>query len=130
MKYQALVIVLDRRLNTKKASLQRKANFLLEKLHLAGSSFEIYLVNNRFMRKNVLAFPHPRSFPKPDIQGHFLGEVYLNPYYIKDFHEDFEEMLIHGLLHLVGYDHMKRNDRIRMEQKEKFLKKELLEQSL
>jgi rRNA maturation RNase YbeY len=33
---------------------------------------------------------------------------------------------VHGMLHLVGYDHIKKSDRISMEKKERELLKKLL----
>lgn len=86
---------------------------------------EIYLVGNRFMKKNVLAFPAPRFFPRPDLNFKNLGEVYLNPDYIERHAESAVFMLAHGLLHLLGYDHKKNNDRIKMQQKEKLLLKKI-----
>ena len=80
-------------------------------------------MGKEFMNKNVLAFPAPKDFPRPDIKSKPLGEIYLNPQYIKENGENFIFMLIHGFLHLLGYDHQKRNDRIRMEKKERELLK-------
>lgn len=67
---------------------------------------------------NVLAFPAKKDFPRPDIRGRFLGEIYFNPQYISEKGESFSYLLIHGFLHLLGYDHKKINDRIKMERKE------------
>ena len=83
------------------------------------------MVGKEFMNKNVLAFPTPKSFPRPDINRKPLGEIYLNPQYIKENGEDLIFMFIHGFLHLLGYDHKRRNDRIRMEKKETELLKSL-----
>ena len=95
---------------------------------------EIYLVANSFMKKNVLAFPAPKNFPRPDVRGVALGEIYLNPDYIKleirnskleIFSQRLTYMLIHGFLHLLGYDHKRKNDRIIMEKREQQLLKKL-----
>jgi probable rRNA maturation factor len=87
---------------------------------------EVYLVNgpqirrlNRIFRgkdkaTNVLAFPSD-GFPGPDTQLHFLGEIYLCPNYIRRHGEDTRRLAIHGFLHLLGYTHKKRSDRIKME---------------
>jgi ssRNA-specific RNase YbeY (16S rRNA maturation enzyme) len=130
IKNHVSVIVLDKRYRTFEKSLQSSALKLLSLLKRKESFFEVYVVNSSMMNKNVLAFPHEPSFPKPDIGGVFLGEVYLNPTYIKKAKEDLEYMLIHGLLHLLDYDHVKRSDRIAMERKEIYLKSKLTEQSL
>lgn len=90
-------------------------------LGLKNSYLEIYLVADAFMKKNVLAFPAPKNFPRPDIPGKTLGEIYLNPDYIKRNSENLLYMVIHGFLHLLGYDHKKEGDRIRMEKMEQKL---------
>lgn len=81
------------------------------------SFFEVYLVDRTFMNKNVLAFRAAHKFPRPDVPGKFLGEIYLNPEYIKKHREDIRLMLVHGFAHLLGYDHKNKGDRIRMENK-------------
>lgn len=90
-------------------------------LRLKNVYLEIYLVSDKFMYKNVLAFPSPQKFPRPDIKGKALGEIYLNPNYIEKHGENLIFMLVHGFLHLLGYDHKKKDDRIRMQKKEKRL---------
>lgn len=100
----------------------------LQKFIKQKGEAEIYLVNSRRMRRlnkqfmkkdrptNVLSFEKPKGFP-----GLKLGEVYLDPVYIKKAKEDFSLMLVHGTLHLLGYDHKKKGDRIKMEKKERSL---------
>lgn len=105
-------------------------------LRLKDASFDILLVGNRFMRKNVLSFPAPKRFPHPGGSGRYLGEVYLNPDYIKAdpffngsrfaIRDKLAYMLIHGLLHLLGYDHKKKNDIIKMENMERKLLQKLV----
>ena len=73
---------------------------------------EVNLVGNAVMKKNVLSYPAPAGFPRPDAKENYLGEIYLNPEYIKERGENFDLMLIHGFLHLRGYDHIKKNDRM------------------
>ena len=86
---------------------------------------EIYLVSDSFMEKNVLAFPAPNKFPRPDLKKKIkaLGEIYLNPDYISrqaagDKRQELLYMFTHGFLHLLGYDHKRKSDTIRMERKE------------
>lgn len=92
----------------------------LEKLFdLKTKYIEVYLVGNSFMKKNVLSFLAPKDFPRPDIKNYeILGEIYLNPIYIEKNNEDFMFMLVHGFLHLLGYDHKIKSDAIIMEGKE------------
>lgn len=79
---------------------------------------EVYLVDSSFMKHTVLAFRASPGFPRPDIKGKFLGEIYLNPDFIHKRGEDIFSLLIHGSAHLLGYDHKRKSDRIRMERKE------------
>jgi rRNA maturation RNase YbeY len=88
-------------------------------------SLDVYFVDDVVMPKNVLAYPSSPHFPHPDRPGKFLGEVYVNPEYIARHGESLPYLLIHGFLHLLGYDHKRNNDRILMERKEQ----ELLEAS-
>lgn len=92
-------------------------------LDIKDAKVEVTLVDDSFMRKNVLSFPAPKQFPGLHKGGIFLGEIYLNPGYIKAEGEKAEYMLIHGLLHLLGYDHKKKSDIISMENRERQLMK-------
>ncbi len=65
---------------------------------------------------NVLSFPAP-NFPKITKRD-FLGEIYLNPTYIRRKKEDMVFMMVHGLLHLLGYNHEAKDDRMEMEKME------------
>jgi rRNA maturation RNase YbeY len=85
--------------------------------------FEIYLVGDKLLKKNVLSYVAPKEMPRPDIKGKFLGEIHLNPLRIQKNKESLPRMLVHGLLHLVGYNHKKKSDRIKMEKKEAMLLK-------
>ena len=95
--------------------------------YLVSDSF-IRNLNRRFRHKNkptcVLAFPsraplfYPENFSRGERQ---LGEIFLAPDYIKKHKYDVRFLVIHSLLHLLGYDHKKKNDRIKMERKERFL---------
>ncbi len=96
--------------------MRRVASFLT----LGKVAVEVHIVADAFMKKNVLAYPAPPDFPRPDLAGYRdLGDLYINPLYIKRQGEDFTHMLIHGFLHLLGYDHMKKHDTLAMEKKEK-----------
>lgn len=86
----------------------------------------ISLIDGRTMRQlnrkflgndsstDVLSFEVPEDFPAIGRKRH-LGEIYLNPTYIKKHKEDINLIMIHGLLHLLGYNHELKGDRIRME---------------
>lgn len=87
------------------------------------SDKEIHTLNKKFRDKdkatNVLSFPFPKDFPQPVKGKRYLGEVYLCESYIKEHGEDINFMLVHGILHLLGFNHIKKSDRIEMEGLEK-----------
>ncbi len=98
-------------------------------LGLFRASVDIYYVSNVRMRAlykhsggkdkvtNVLSFPHPKGFVDPEAGDGYLGEIYLAPSHIlkeaKEMGISQEEwntkLLVHGVLHLLGFDH--ENDR-------------------
>ena len=124
------VIVLDKKVRKFKPVVTAKARQLAKFLSKKGS-IEVYLaddkriqhLNKQFRGKNkptnVLSFPKPKGFP-----GQGLGEVYLDPVYIDKKKESLDLMLVHGVLHILGYDHKQKYDRIVMQKKEaEFLKR-------
>jgi probable rRNA maturation factor len=118
------VIILDKEAKKYEKDIGQKAK-KLAKLFPKKGEIEVYLVSGRRMRRlnkrfrnkdkstNVLSFQKPRNFP-----GSKLGEVYLDPLYIQKHKEDMDLMLVHGVLHILGYDHEKKSDRIKMEKRE------------
>jgi ssRNA-specific RNase YbeY (16S rRNA maturation enzyme) len=92
---------------------------------------------------NVLAFPEPAGFPNPGSKKKLLGEIYLN-YDFKGSHPAIPvpselkagtllerffvlgPLFIHGMLHLVGYEHWTNRDTITMQTREKKLWAELV----
>ncbi|MBI4085981.1 MAG: rRNA maturation RNase YbeY [Candidatus Liptonbacteria bacterium] len=68
---------------------------------------------------NVLAFPEPKHWPQPEKRGIKLGEIYLNLDLAKGDIRELSRLLIHGVLHLLGYHHKKKSDRMKMEKLEK-----------
>lgn len=121
-----IIISLDKKFDKEEKLVKGVLGKLDRILGLKGKYVEVYLVGNKFMEKNVLSFEAPKKFPRPDVKGYeSLGEVYLNPDYIRKNGEDLAFMLVHGLLHLLGYDHKKERDRIKMEAKEKELMEKL-----
>lgn len=67
---------------------------------------------------NVLAFPEPKHWPRPEKKNMGLGEIYLNRDLTKGDINELTRLLVHGIVHLLGYDHKKKNDRIKMEKME------------
>lgn len=100
-------------------AVRQTARRLGRLLHCERAAVEIYLVGDSFMEKNVLAFPTPPDFPRPDLKKlRYLGELYLNPDCIERRGEELTAMLVHGFLHLLGYDHTIKRERTRMERQE------------
>jgi probable rRNA maturation factor len=95
--------------------------------------------NERFMERtgptDVLAFPltqlTPGSYPEPD-PGEpplSLGDVVIAPDYVRSqatelgvrFEDELALLVVHGLLHLLGYDHLVDEDAEVMETRERQL---------
>jgi rRNA maturation RNase YbeY len=87
---------------------------------------ELRVLKKRFLKKDVpfvdvLAFPEEISFPDPEKKGTFLGDVYLNEVFKKGPRAERLYYLAHGVLHLLGYRHVKKSDTIEMEKMEQKL---------
>jgi probable rRNA maturation factor len=107
--------------------LARLAEKILRTLSVRGASFDIFLLDNKSMTKlkarfikkktepNVLAFPEPVHFPHPETKKKYLGEIYLNRDILMKSPERAKALLLHGILHLLGYDHKKKPDIVEME---------------
>jgi len=120
----------NKQFNVYEKNLVRVANLALEYMKKKNIGVDVFLVGNPRMRKlnksylhkdsstNVLSFEAP-SFPIPNTSCKQIGEIYLCPPYINTHDEDIEYMLIHGLLHLFGFLHGVKSDRIVMEIAEK-----------
>ena len=127
------VISLSRRFRKVERGIEDAARFFLETLDKNNARVEIYLVSDKKMRlinhqyrdkdssTNVLAFEMPSNFPNTDSKFESLGEIYLSPTYIKKHGEDINHMLLHGILHLLGFNHENKSDRIKMEEVEEKL---------
>jgi probable rRNA maturation factor len=111
--------------------IRRLADKILKALKIHGATMDIFLLDNtkiaalkaRFIKKktepNVLSFPEPAHFPHPETKKRYLGEIYLNKDILKRSPERANILLLHGVLHLLGYDHVKKADSIEMEVLEK-----------
>jgi probable rRNA maturation factor len=118
--------------------LQKLAKKILVQLKKRGYTLDIFLLPHaeikklkaRFIKKktepNVLAFPEPIAFPHPEggRSKKYLGEIFLNKDILKKSPERTAPLLLHGVLHLLGHDHIKKTDAEQMEGLEgKILKK-------
>lgn len=97
--------------------------------------------NERFMERSgptdVLAFPlehlSPGEYPDPSPGDPplNLGDVVIAPTYVRrqaeqmgvSFEDELALMVVHGILHVLGYDHTKDEDAERMEARERALLK-------
>jgi probable rRNA maturation factor len=117
--------------------LKASAEKALSILKISGCSLEIFLVPNAVMRDinreyrgkdketNILSF-EAADMPRPGEKLRHLGEIYLAPEYISAHNEDAEYLLVHGMLHLLGYDHEQGERKARiMEKKEEEVMKKL-----
>jgi len=110
--------------------LQRMAVKILKSLGVRPAAIDIVLLKNLEMKRlkwrllgkktepNVLSFPEPARFPHPETKKRYLGEVYLNEDILKKSPDRAAPLLVHGILHLLGYDHVKKPDASRMERLE------------
>ncbi len=69
---------------------------------------------------DVLAFPEDDSFPHPDDPSR-IGEIFLNWDAFQDDYAHLRFLLVHGILHLLGYQHEETRDTIEMESLEETL---------
>lgn len=91
-------------------------------------------LNNEYRGKNkptnVLSFPFEAP---PGIELPLIGDLIICPEVVlqesveqeKAFHDHFAHMVIHGCLHLMGYDHIDNEEALEMESLEKQLLAEL-----
>ncbi|MBI2514592.1 rRNA maturation RNase YbeY [Candidatus Wolfebacteria bacterium] len=135
---------------SKEQYVKRVASKILKVLKKEKVALEINLIDDRAMRKinrryrgvdkptNVLSFRESKDFPHPESKLKYLGEIYLSPDYIKKearvngitgYKLLITSLLVHGILHLLGYTHKNENDRIKMENKERQLLKFLMTNS-
>lgn len=94
------------------------------------SDAEMKRIKKRFLPRekgpaNVLSFGEPKDWPRAKGEPEGLGEVYLNLDLTGGKLDKLTPLFLHGVLHLLGYDHKKKNDRIRMEKLEKTIIKKL-----
>ncbi len=144
MRNKVLVTVLDARFRKLESETRLVSERVLEILKKKKLFLEVYLVREDSIQRmnldywgfneptNVLSFEEVSKSvfkePEIDLEGGFkrMGEIYLCPSYILRLKEDFRLMLTHGLLHLLGYDHERRSDRIRMQNLEKRICRRIL----
>ena len=118
--------------------IKRVAKACLQSMNIKQSLTEFYLIKNENMRglnkkfrkkdkpTNVLSFKEPESVPHPELKRKTrLGEIYLAPDYIRKKEEKIAVLVVHGVLHLLGYTHGRLRDKIEMEKRERKILEEM-----
>lgn len=139
---------IEKKFETLARPVQKKVLEILAVLKKEGVSIEVFLIGNRKMRAlnkkyrgkdastNVLSFEEPKQFVHPKDGVQRKGEIYLNPdmssdWWVKKSKKKAEGflgidfLLVHGVLHLFGYDHIEDKDAVTMEKKEAQIMKSL-----
>lgn len=138
---KVLVISLEKRFKEFEREIKKIVLRILKILNKSNVLVEIYLINSqkmKFLNKKfrgqdktttVLSFEEPRNFILPPSKFKKIGEIYLNMTnnqqpITNDSRRSLivsRRLLIHGLLHLLGYNHKKKSDRIKMERLENYV---------
>jgi ssRNA-specific RNase YbeY (16S rRNA maturation enzyme) len=133
-------------MKTTERTLLRFKKALLSALRKEGADFGLHLVSNAQMNEvrqellarkdfkgaearkiarekmvNVLSFPETPGFPHPEVPKNWLGEVYLNAAFGRQHPDRLPALMVHGVLHLLGYRHDRLRDTMKMEMLEKKL---------
>lgn len=115
------------------ARLQDEARFVLEDQGRPDATVSLEFSTMARMRRlkkrylgkdqevvDVLAFPETDGFPHPD-DPHRIGEILINWDAFKDDYPHMRFLMVHGVLHLLGYTHDGKDDTILMERLERTL---------
>tara|TARA_B100001750_G_scaffold187322_1_gene156730 strand:+ start:256 stop:708 length:453 start_codon:yes stop_codon:yes gene_type:complete len=97
---------------------------------LLTNSLNMKKLNKKFRKRNkptdILSFPSftPESLKLVKNKKIYIGDLaacyeIVNARSKKNFLEEFDRVWVHGLLHLIGYDHVKDKDFNKMEKMEK-----------
>lgn len=139
---------IDKKFGALKAPVRKQIAEILAVLKKDGVAIDVLLLGNRKMRSlnrvyrgkdastNVLSFEEPKQFVYPNEQAKRKGEIYLNPEMSSDWWAkrskkkaegflDTRFLLVHGVLHLFGFDHIEDEDAAKMERKEAAVMKAL-----
>ena len=114
--------------------LNKYMNFVIEKLELKEAIFNIIFVSNEEIHQinkeyrhtdrvtDVISFAleDDKTIVNDDVR--VLGDIYISYDKVKEQANDYGHsvkremcfLAVHGLLHLLGYDHMKKEDEIKM----------------
>lgn len=132
MKKISLDLVINGRLpaSLSASMVRRIARETIESLHLDSGVLGVAILSEKQMAGKNLAY-HKKAgptdvlsfaYPKPKKAKSLVGDVLICPTYAAKqakaeavpLKEELERLLIHGFLHLAGFDHMKAADAKRM----------------
>jgi len=121
--------------NTRLKKVSKGDNFFIRKsltfTILLTNSKNIKKINKKFRKKNnstdVLSFPFysKQYLKKNKIKKNYIGDIAVSYEIINlrskknNFFLEFDKVWIHGLLHLIGHDHIKNSDYFKMLKSEK-----------
>ncbi|MEN9341916.1 MAG: Endoribonuclease YbeY [Candidatus Parcubacteria bacterium] len=110
------------------ALLEKTAKRVVSFLRKKNSTVAVWLLSDAHMRRwerkymhkekkivNVLSFKNPDEFPRPEERKKVLGDVLINWSLYKNDVPYMQYLLVHGILHIVGYRHGRKHDRIKMQ---------------
>ena len=97
---------------------------------LLTNSINMKKLNKKFRKKNkstdILSFPSfsPKILKLIKEKEIYIGDLaasyeIINSRSKKNFYQEFDKVWVHGLLHLIGYDHIKKIDYFKMQKMEK-----------
>lgn len=77
----------------------------------------------------VIPIARGEQYPPEDLPAHVLGDIVINTERARsqaresgrDIYDEVYRLIVHGTLHLLGYDHEKRREAAQMENKEQEL---------
>lgn len=141
MTNEVTVHATEEKFETLKNPVRKQILEILMVLKKDGAAIDVLLIGNRKMRAlnkkyrgkdsstNVLSFEEPKQFVYPQKGSQRKGEIYLNPEMASDWWMGknkkkageflaIQFLLVHGVLHLFGYDHIENGDAVKMERKE------------
>ncbi|MBC8312682.1 MAG: rRNA maturation RNase YbeY [Candidatus Cloacimonetes bacterium] len=132
--------------NLDKKRIKNLVQFILKNEKITSQiELNIIITNDEYLHKlnkkfrnidsptDVLSFSFDNEFPK--IEAQILGEVYISFGTAKKnakqhkvlLQSEIERLVIHGILHLIGYEHENNSGKIKMQTKTDFYLKNFME---
>ncbi|MCA9770189.1 rRNA maturation RNase YbeY [Candidatus Dependentiae bacterium] len=141
----------QKKININQKKLQQDAQKILDILGYNDFDLGIWLTTNTTIKKynhnyrnkdkptDILSFPYHSDLKAGDKisattdEDRNLGDIIISPEYVKkdsprwghSFEQHMQMLLVHGICHLLGYDHIKDQDYAVMKKQENFLLKKL-----